>query len=97
MLDELKHLFRVADLVKFAKYEALLGENDANLLSAVNFIDQTKTEEKATVEKKAPELSEKDMKSKNQRRIVKSLIWGVGIVILLILAYICYSVYQLLM
>ncbi len=97
MLDELKHLFRVADLVKFAKYEALLGENDANLLSAVNFIDQTKTEEKATVERKAPELSEKDMKSKSQRRIVKSLIWGVGIVILLILAYIFYSVYQLLM
>ncbi len=96
MLDELKHLFRVADLVKFAKYEALLGENDANLLSAVNFIDQTKTEEKATVERKAPELSEKEIKSKSQRKIVKVLIWGVGIAILLIFSYIFYSAYQLL-
>ncbi len=97
MLDELKHLFHVADLVKFAKYEALLGENDANLLSAVNFIDQTKTEEKATVERKAPELSEKDMKTKSQRKIIKALMWGVGVAILLMLFYIFYAIYQLLM
>lgn len=97
MLDELKHLFHMADLVKFAKYEMQLGENDANLLSAVRFIDQTKTEEKATEEKVAPTLSEQDKKSKSQRRLIKALLWGGAIVIVAVIGYLAYSISQLLM
>ena len=58
MIDELKQLFRTADLVKFAKYETFLGENDANLVNAINFIDQTKTNEQTVEEKVAPELTD---------------------------------------
>lgn len=44
-LRELKALFQTADLVKFAKYSTMINENDANLVNAIEFINQTKLEE----------------------------------------------------
>lgn len=44
-LNELKTLFNTADLVKFAKYNTLINENDMNLVNALDFINQTKVEE----------------------------------------------------
>ncbi len=43
-LAELRQLFTTADLVKFAKWKTLTGENDANLVNAIDFINQTKIE-----------------------------------------------------
>ena len=43
-LAELRQLFQTADLVKFAKYTTMINENDANLVSAIDFINQTKVE-----------------------------------------------------
>lgn len=48
-VDEVINLFRTADLVKFAKHTVLINENDQNLLSALSFVNDTKTEEKAPV------------------------------------------------
>ena len=42
MIDELNELFMTADLVKFAKHNPLMNENDANLLNAIDFINDTK-------------------------------------------------------
>ena len=44
-IDELKELFVTADLVKFAKHDPMMNENDANLVSAIDFINETKQEE----------------------------------------------------
>ena len=44
-LAELRQLFQTADLVKFAKWTTMINENDANLVSAIDFINQTKVEE----------------------------------------------------
>lgn len=96
MIDELKVLFRTADLVKFAKYETLINENDANLVNAVNFIDQTKTDEVQHEEKIAPQLSESDLKTRHQRRLIKVLLFLGTLAAAALLAYIAYSVYQLL-
>lgn len=97
MIDELKELFLTADLVKFAKYETLINENDANLVSAINFIDQTKTNEVPTEEKVAPQLSEQDQKSRQQRKLIKCLLWVGGLAIVFIFVYIAYSIIMLLM
>lgn len=97
MIYELRELFQTADLVKFAKYETLINENDANLVNAINFIDQTKTNEVVQEEKVAPELSAEDKKSQNQRKLIKGLLWVAGIAIIGILAYIVYQVWMLLM
>jgi hypothetical protein len=40
-LKDLKDLFSTADLVKFAKYNPQMTENDINLITAVQFINQT--------------------------------------------------------
>ncbi len=43
-LAELRQLFQTADLVKFAKFTTMINENDANLVNAIDFINQTKIE-----------------------------------------------------
>ncbi len=96
MIDELKELFRTADLVKFAKYETLINENDANLVNAINFIDQTKTNEVPTEEKVAPELSEADKKSRSQRKLIKGLLWVASVVAVALFVYVIYGVVMLL-
>lgn len=95
MIDELKQLFRTADLVKFAKYETLINENDANLVNAINFIDQTKTDEKPVEEKVAPQLTDQDKKSQSQRKLVKTLLWVSGLAVIALIVYIIYAIVAL--
>lgn len=47
-INELTQLFETADLVKFAKYNTLINENDRNLVCAIEFINHTKEEEDKT-------------------------------------------------
>ena len=61
---ELRELFETADLVKFAKYSTLINENDRNLVSAIDFINSTKTEEVVTEQREETALTE-DEKRKN--------------------------------
>lgn len=97
MIDELRMLFSTADLVKFAKYEIPMNENDANLVNAINFIDQTKTDEQSKEEKIVPTLSSEDQKSQQQRRLIKTLLWVGGFSVAGILGYIIYQVVMLVM
>ena len=97
MIDELRMLFSTADLVKFAKYEIPMNENDANLVNAINFIDQTKTDEQPKEEKIVPTLSSEDQKSQQQRRLIKALLWVGGFSVAGILGYIIYQVAMLVM
>ena len=41
-ISDLKELFQTADLVKFAKHDPQMNENDANLINAIDFINETK-------------------------------------------------------
>lgn len=95
MIDELKGLFQTADLVKFAKYETLINENDYNLVNAVKFIDETKTDETEIVERVAPKLSEDDKKHNSQRLIMKVLIAATSLTAVGLLAWIIYRVSML--
>ena len=97
MIGELKELFETADLVKFAKYSTLINENDLNLVNAINFIDQTKTNEQTVEEKVAPELTDQDRKTRSQRKLIKALLWGGAIVMAAITAYVIYGACMLLM
>ena len=95
-LDELRQLFTTADLVKFAKYSTMINENDANLVSAIDFINQTKLENQPVEEVRKPVLSEADQRSQKERRVLKIVIWGIVAVAVLLFCYIVYSVWQLL-
>ena len=95
MISELHELFETADLVKFAKYSTLINEDDLNLVNAVNFIDETKRDEEATEERIVPKLSDDEKKASQNRRIIKTLLWVIGIIVALLIAWIVYNIYQL--
>lgn len=94
-LDELRQLFTTADLVKFAKYSTMINENDANLVNAIDFINQTKLENQPVEEVQKPVLSEADQRSQKERRVLKLVIWGIAAVTVVLFCYIVYSVYLL--
>ena len=95
-LDELRQLFTTADLVKFAKYSTLINENDANLVNAIDFINQTKLENVPVEETVKPQLSEEDQRSQKMRRVLKYFITAIGVVSLVIFGYVVYTLYMLL-
>lgn len=95
MIDELSELFRTADLVKFAKYSTLLGENDRNLVNAIEFIDQTKLENLPTEERIVPQLSESDKKTRKNRITIKTVLYVLAAVVCMLVAYVCYALSQL--
>ena len=95
-LDELRQLFSTADLVKFAKYSTLINENDANLVSAIDFINQTKQENMPVEETVKPQLSEEDQRSQKTRRVLKTVISLVVVTCLILFCYVVYTLYQLL-
>lgn len=93
-IEELRDLFRTADLVKFAKYSALLGENDKNLVSAIEFINSTKIETMPTPPAK-PKLTQEETRSMEKRRTLKAAVIALTAVIVLVLIYIVYKTSQL--
>lgn len=70
MLDELRELFRTADLVKFAKYNTRINENDMNLVNAIEFINQTKVEADPNAK---PVPDEEVVEQKRSRRVILSM------------------------
>jgi hypothetical protein len=95
-LDELRQLFTTADLVKFAKYSTLINENDANLVNAIDFINQTKLDNQPQEEIVRPQLSAEDMRSQKERKLLKWTIWGIGAACTVLFGYVVWSVWQLL-
>ena len=98
-LDELRQLFFTADLVKFAKYSTLINENDANLVHAIEFINQTKIEEPQSAsgeQKVKAELTAEEKRSQSSRFILKTAIGTILAVCGILFVYISFTVYQLL-
>ena len=95
-LDELRQLFTTADLVKFAKYSTLINENDANLVNAIDFINQTKLENVPVEETIKPQLSEEDQRSQKTRRVLKYFITAIAVVCMALFGYVVYTLYMLL-
>ena len=96
MKAELRQLFTTADLVKFAKYSTMINENDANLVSAIDFINQTKLENVPTEEAVKPELTEADQRTVKTRRVLKTIISVIVVACAGLFCFICYGLYQLL-
>ena len=85
-----------SDLVKFAKHNALINENDLNLVNAAKFIDETKTATKEVEERIVPKLSEDEEKTRKNRVTLKTLIYTSVVLVFVLVAYIVYQLSQLL-
>jgi len=94
-IDELSSLFRVADLVKFAKYSTLINEDDKNLVNAIDFINSTKIE-KVQEEENKPQLTSEEVRSIKTRKILIFTITGGVIFCLVLFCYIVYETVQIL-
>lgn len=56
-ISDLKVLFQTADLVKFAKHDPQMNENDANLINAIDFINETKQPEEENLKPQPTEIT----------------------------------------
>lgn len=90
-IADLKVLFETADLVKFAKHNPLMNENDANLLNAIDFVNETKVEE----ENQKPQPSEITIVEKRSLRTKVLLICGIIVLSLALISTFIYIGIQL--
>ena len=97
MLDELRQLFQTADLVKFAKYSTLINENDANLVNAIDYINQTKIETPPSETDMKPQLTAEEQRSQQSRRVLKTSIAVIATAAAALFCYIAITVFQLVM
>jgi hypothetical protein len=82
--------------VKFAKYSTLINENDKNLVSAIDFINQTKLEAQPVEETVKPQLSAEDQRTQKSRRVLKTVITVISVVCAALFGYVAFTLYQLL-
>ena len=89
-LAELRQLFQTADLVKFAKYTTMINENDANLVSAIDFINQTKIEIDPNLPEEEIIIPEEVKQIKARSLTVKIMM---GVIVTVAFAAVCYATY----
>ena len=96
-LDELREIFRTADLVKFAKWSTLINENDANLVAAVEYVNQTKIEPDPNSKPEPEVIKETDQKRLTQVKMMRVAMIVLGILSVALLAWIIWRSADLLM
>ena len=93
-INDLKNMFVVADLVKFAKHTPLLNENDANLVKAVDFVNQTKIEEPADAKPQPTEITIIEKRSLRSKIVLGAGIALLGCALLCSVAYVVSEIYS---
>lgn len=78
-ITDLRSLFQTADLVKFAKHNPMMNENDANLINAIDFINETKEKEDENAKPQPTEITIIE-----KRSLRTKILLGAGIVLLAI-------------
>lgn len=96
-LDELREIFRTADLVKFAKWSTLINENDANLVAAVEYVNQTKIEVDPNAKLEPEVIKETDQKRLTQVKIMRVAMSVLIVLSVALLAWIIWRSADLLM
>lgn len=94
-IDELRQLFSTADLVKFAKLDPLMNENDMNLLNAVDFINQTKVEIPANQKPQPAEVTIEEKRSRQAKILLLAGIAVLSIAVIGILIRVGTAIYNL--
>ncbi|WP_300701352.1 hypothetical protein [Bacteroides sp.] len=76
-IKDLRELFQTADLVKFAKHNPMMNENDANLINAIDFINETKVKEDENAKPQPTEITIIE-----KRSLRTKILLGTGILVL---------------
>ena len=92
---ELREVFETADLVKFAKHSTMINENDRNLVSAIDFINSTKTEEVVEEKREEQRLTEEEKQTNNALKMLKIMAYIAISGGILIVAYVLWQAMML--
>lgn len=95
-LEELREIFRTADLVKFAKYSTLINENDANLVSAIEYVNRTKVEPDPNAKPQPEVIKQTDQKRMSQLLVMRVVIGVLIVLCILVVACMAWRTYELL-
>lgn len=93
-IRDLRELFTTADLVKFAKHLPLMNENDANLLSAIDFINDTKEVEDPNAPAQPTEITIVEHRSLRTKLLLGAAIALLGAAAVASLVYVISEVYN---
>lgn len=92
-IEELKGLFQTSDLVKFAKLVPLMNENDANLLSALKFVNETKEVPDPNAKPEPTEITIIEKRPLRTKLILGGIIVLIVVVLLLAVIYVGRELY----
>ena len=92
-IEELKGLFQTSDLVKFAKHVPLMNENDANLLSALKFVNETKEIADPNAKPEPAEITIIEKRPLRTKLILGGILVLIVIVLLLAVIYVGRELY----
>lgn len=94
-LDELREIFRTADLVKFAKWSTQINENDANLVAALQYVNETKLEEDPNAQPEPEVVKETDKQRQIQVMAMRVIIALAAVGIAFMLGTIAWRLYDM--
>lgn len=95
-IKDLKALFNTADLVKFAKHNPLMNENDMNLINAIDFINETREQLPEGQKPQPTEITIIEKRSLRARILIISGIVLLSVAIVGIAVYVVRELYYLL-
>ena len=93
-LSDLRVLFQTADLVKFAKHNPLMNENDANLINAIDFINETKEKEDENAKPQPTEITIVEKRSLRTKVLLGAGIAALAAILVWSLIYIISELYN---
>jgi hypothetical protein len=93
-IADLKELFLTADLVKFAKHNPFMNENDANLVSAIEFVNNTKVEPDENEKPQPTEITIVEKRSLRTKLLLGAAIAAIAIVLVVSVVYVCNELFN---
>lgn len=93
-VNDLRVLFQTADLVKFAKHNPMMNENDANLISAMEFINETKEEEAPDAKPQPTEITIVEKRPLRTKVLLGIAITVLAIALVWALIYVVTEIYN---
>lgn len=94
-IAELREIFKTADLVKFAKWSTPINENDANLMAALQYVNETKIEEDPNAQPEPEVIKETDKNRQTQVRIMQFLVALAVVAIIVIVVAVVTRLYDM--
>jgi hypothetical protein len=80
--------------VKFAKHNPLMNENDANLVSAIEFVNNTKVEPDENEKQQPTEITIVEKRSLRTKLLLGAAIAAIAIVLVVSVVYVCNELYS---